>query len=206
MTFPDQTYSTITDFADAYYDRLAAATRSLDRAQLESAAAILEAAYKNGHSLFVCGNGGSAAIAGTFVCDHAKLVQTDTDIVPRVISLSENVPMLTAIANDISYDEIFSYQLNAQLREGDVVLVISASGNSTNVRRAIEMAQDRGHQTIAMTGFDGGWLKQNVGVTLHIDSDNYGVIEDTHQSLMHILAQYIRLANMPPNLVAERKF
>ena len=206
MTFPDQTYSTVANFADAYYDRLAAATRSLDRAKLEQAASILETAYKNGHSLFVCGNGGSAAIAGTFVCDHAKLVQTDTDIVPRVISLSENIPMLTAIANDITYDEIFSYQLNAQLREGDVVLVISASGNSTNVRRAIELAQERGHQTVAMTGFDGGWLKQNVDATLHIDSDNYGVIEDTHQSLMHILAQYIRLANMPAELVSERKF
>ena len=206
MTFPDKKYEEITAFCDAYFERVAAAHASVDRGRLAEAARLLAGAYERGATLFVCGNGGSAAIANTFVCDHAKLIQTDTDLVPRVVSLSDNIPMITAIANDISYDDIFEYQLRTAARPGDVLLTVSASGDSENVVRAAKWARDNGIDVVAFTGFSGGRTADLANVHVHAEGDNYGVIEDTHQSLMHILAQYIRLSRMDEDLIAERKF
>ena len=206
MTFPDQKYTSAGAFADAYYDRLGAAAASVDREKLAAAADILEDTYRRKRTLFVCGNGGSAAISGTFVCDHSKLVQTDTDLIARVVSLVDNMSMVTAISNDLSYDDIFIYQLQTLAEPGDALLTISASGDSENVVRAATWAKDNGMAVVAFTGFGGGRSADIASVNLHVASDNYGVVEDTHQSLMHILAQYIRLKQMSPELIAERKF
>jgi len=206
MTFPDDKYDRIETFADAYFERIAAAGESLDRGKMAEAARRMEQAYQRRASLYVYGNGGSAAIANSFVCDHAKLVQTDTDLVTHVVSLSDNAPMMTAIANDLSYDEVFLYQLRSYAVAGDILVTISASGNSENVVRAAEWAVSNGLEVIALTGFSGGRLKDLATVALHVVSDNYGIIEDTHQSLMHILAQYIRQSRMSAELISERKF
>lgn len=206
MTFPDKKYADIAAFGDAYFGRLGAAAASVDREKLARAAELLDGLYRRGATLFVCGNGGSAAIANTFVCDHAKLIQTDTELVPRVVSLSANVPMMTAIANDLSYDDVFLYQLRTQAAAGDGLLTISASGDSENVVRAAQWARDNKLDVIAFTGFSGGRTADLASVHVHVDGDNYGVVEDTHQSLMHILAQYIRQAHMSESLIAERKF
>jgi len=206
MTFPDRPFPDAGSYADAYFDRLAAASASVDRAALARAAAILETAYKKGATVYVCGNGGSAAIANTFVCDHGKLVQTDTALTARVISLSTNVPMMTAISNDAAYEDVFVYQLRTLGRPGDVLVTVSASGDSENVVRAAAWARENGLHVIALTGFAGGRTGGLADVHLHVEGDNYGVIEDTHQSLMHILAQFIRQAHMPEELVATRKF
>ena len=206
MTFPDEKYTEIAAFCDAYFERLSAAHASVDRSRLAAAARLLAGAYDRGATLFVCGNGGSAAIANSFVCDHAKLIQTDTDLVPRVVSLSDNVPMITAIANDISYDDIFLYQLRTAARPGDVLLTVSASGDSENVVRAAQWARDNELEVVAFTGFSGGRTADLANVGVHAEGDNYGVVEDTHQSLMHILAQYIRLSRMGGDLITERKF
>ena len=206
MTFPDEKYETIAAFGDAYFESLGRAAASVDRGRLAAAATLLEGAYGRGNTLYVCGNGGSAAISGSFVCDHVKLVQTDTDLIARVISLSDNISMITAIANDLSYDDIFVYQLKTNARPGDVLLTVSSSGDSENVVRAAQWAKDNEFDVISFTGFSGGRTARLATVNLHVDADNYGVIEDTHQSLMHILAQYIRLSNMPEVLISERKF
>lgn len=206
MTFPDEKYANLPSFCDAYFARLAAAHASVDRAKLAEAGERLASAYARGATLYVCGNGGSAAIANTFVCDHAKLVQTDTDLKPRVVSLAANVPMITAIANDLSYDDVFLYQLQGAAKEGDVLLTVSASGDSENVVRAAQWGREHGLEVIAFTGFAGGRTAQAAHVNVHAQGDNYGVVEDTHQSLMHILAQYIRMTRMAPALIAERKF
>jgi len=206
LTFPDQQFDSAGAYADAYFDRLGGAAASVDRDRLAQAADVLEATYRAGRTLFVCGNGGSAAIAGTFVCDHSKLVQTDTDLTARVVSLADNVSMITAIANDASYDDIFVYQLKTLAGPGDALLTISASGDSENVVRAAEWARGNKMQVIAFTGFDGGRTRDLATVDLHVEADNYGLIEDTHQSLMHILAQYIRLKQMSPELMSKRKF
>ncbi len=206
MTFPDEKFDDIGAFADAYFDKIASAAASVDRAKLVQAADALERTYRQSNTLFVCGNGGSAAIAGTFVCDHSKLVQTDTDLKAKVISLADNMSMITAIANDLSYDDIFLYQLQTLAGERDTLLTISASGDSENVVKAAKWARDNKMEVIAFTGFQGGRMADLATVHLHVEADNYGVIEDVHQSLMHMLAQYVRLKQMPAELIAKRKF
>ena len=106
--------------------------------------------------MFSCGNGGSAAIANHAQCDHVKGVRTTTDLAPRVLSLSTNVELLTAIANDIGYENVFVYQLQSQSGPGDVLMAVSSSGRSPNIVRALTWARDNGLRTIAVTGFDGG--------------------------------------------------
>ncbi len=206
MSFPDQPFQAAGDFLKAYAERLQHAAQSVDGGQLQQAADRLDQLYAADGVLYVCGNGGSAAIADTFVCDHAKLVQTDTELTPRVVSLAANGPMLTAIANDLAYDEVFAWQLRNLARPGDALACISASGNSENIVRAAATAKDLGLTVIGFSGFNGGRLRALADISLHVDADNYGVIEDTHQSLMHVLAQYVRLRRMDPKLISERVF
>ncbi len=206
MTFPDVKYPGIAGFSDAYFDRLRLAAQSVDRFQLDRAVRLLEQAYLNGVQVFACGNGHSAAIANTFVCDHVKLVQTDTSLLPRIQSLSANIPMMTALANDLSYDDVFVYQLRTAARSGDLLVTFSSSGDSENVFRAAAWARDNGVDVLAFTGFSGGRSRGLATVNLHVEGDNYGVIEDSHQTLVHILAQYLRLSRMPEDLIGQRKF
>ena len=206
MTFPDRRFPDAAAYAAAYFEQIARATQSVDRARVAEAAAILEASHREGASIFACGNCGSAAIANHLVCDHCKGVATDTPLRPRVHSLSSNVEIITAIANDISYEDVFAYQLRNLARPGDVLVTISASGDSENVVRALDVAKSGKMKTIALTGFAGGRSAKIADVHLHVAADNYGVIEDVHQGLMHILAQWLRIAHMEPGLVAKRKF
>jgi len=156
--------------------------------------------------VFSCGNGGSAAIANHLQCDHVKGVRTTTDLTPRVVSLSANVELLTAIANDRGYEDVFTYQLQSQSRPGDVLIAISSSGRSPNIVRALTWARDRGLRTIALTGFDGGGAKAVAEVAIHVDDANYGVIEDLHQAIMHALAQYIRQSRMTADVISSSVF
>jgi len=206
MTFPDQKFDGVADFAAAYFEQLASASASIDGTALTSAAELLGAAYERRATVYVCGNGGSAAIANHLVCDHLKGVQTDTETRPRVVSLSSNIETITAIANDISFDDVFVYQLRTMAEAGDVLVTISSSGDSENIVRACDWARGSDCAVIAMTGFAGGRSAGLADVNLHVDSDNYGVVEDAHQSLMHILAQYLRMKRMDVNLISERKF
>jgi len=206
MTFPETPYSGVNDFFAAYTSQYSRAAQSVDRAELQKAADILRDCYQNSGTAFSCGNGGSAAIANHLVCDHLKGCRTDTDIVPRVQSLSSNIETITAVANDIGYEDVFRYQLSSLARPGDVLITISSSGDSENVVKAVDWARDNSVKTIAMTGFDGGRTAEKADVNLHVTADNYGVIEDLHQSLMHVLAQYIRMQKMDADLISNRKF
>ena len=206
MSFPNEKYSDANGYVDAYFSQVSEAAASVDRAKVEQAAAILTKAFTAGSMIYSCGNGGSAAIANHLVCDHCKLVQTDTDLTPRIVSLSTTVEMITAIGNDISYDEIFSYQLGSLAVPNDVLITISSSGDSENIVRAAQLAKKIGMPVISMTGFSGGRSAEIADVNLHVTADNYGVIEDVHQSLMHLLAQYVRQSHMPEALIQDRKF
>jgi|AGTN01.2.fsa_nt_gi Phosphoheptose isomerase len=206
MTFPERPFSSIAGYFDAYAARLAQAAASVSREALDRAQAVLADAVKRDAQVWACGNGGSAAIANHLVCDHAKGISADTGLRPRIHSLSATVEMLTALANDVSYAEVFSAQLALFARPGDVVVTISSSGDSENVVRAVQWARANGVASIALTGFSGGRTRELADVGLHVEADNYGVVEDMHQSLMHVLAQFIRQGNMPPDLVGIRKF
>lgn len=206
MSFPEKPYPGIAAYLDDYAGQVGRALASVDRKAMEAATAILDQAISQDRRIFSCGNGGSAAISNHLVCDHAKGLQSDTLLRPQVQSLSATVELMTAIANDISYAEVFAYQIRTFGREGDVLITISSSGDSENVVRATQWARSNGLRTIALTGFEGGRTRHLAEVALHVDADNYGVVEDVHQSLMHILAQFLRQRHMDPELVAGRRF
>jgi D-sedoheptulose 7-phosphate isomerase/D-glycero-D-manno-heptose 1,7-bisphosphate phosphatase len=156
--------------------------------------------------MFSCGNGGSASIANHMQCDHVKGIRTATDLAPHVLSLSTNVELLTAIANDTGYENIFAYQLQSQSGPGDVLLAVSSSGRSPNIVRALTWARDQGLRTIAVTGFDGGAARAVAEVSIHVDCTNYGIVEDLHQAIMHALAQYVRQSRMSAGAIATAVF
>jgi len=206
MTFPDQKFADPVAYTAAYFEQVSKAAATVDGEKLTKAIGILTKVYSAGGTVFSCGNGGSAAIANHLVCDHCKLVRTDTKLIPRIVSLSTTVEMITAIGNDLSYDEVFDYQLKSLAKPGDALITISSSGDSENIIRAATWAKDNGIPVISMTGFSGGRSAKIADANLHVAGDNYGVIEDVHQSLMHILAQYIRHEHMDEALITERKF
>ena len=206
MTFPDNKYAEIGRYWTDYAKQIQHAAASVDQARLAEAARLLGAAYRGGANVYVCGNGGSASISNHLVCDHLKGAQTDTELRPRVISLAANLETITAIANDMSYEQVFVYQLRTLANVGDVLITISSSGDSPNVVAAAQWAKSNGMKVIAMSGFAGGRTRTVADVSLHVDGDNYGVVEDIHQSLMHVLSQYLRQAEMSESLIRERKF
>lgn len=181
------------DYLLQYSNLLAQGLQSVDPLQLDKAITAIVHAHLSKGTVLVCGNGGSAAISDHFLCDHSKGVCQDTGFLPKVRSLSSNIALLTAIANDMSFDDVFSYQIDMFGDSGDVLFCISSSGNSPNILKAIDTAKKAGIKTIAMVGFDGGQAKNIADIVLHVPVNNYGVVEDAHQALMHIMAQLIRI-------------
>lgn len=147
---------------------------------------------EDGQKLFVCGNGGSAAITEHLSCDHNKGIIMDTQLAPYVVSLPSNMSLMTAIANDIGYDQVFSRQIEWFAESKDGLLVISSSGNSPNIIEALKAARKCHMSTMALVGFDGGKAKEIADIVVHVESNNYGVVEDCHQIIMHSFAQKIR--------------
>lgn len=206
VKFPAAPYPTSAAYFDAYASELAVAARSVEPAAIDRAAQILLQAYMRDAGVFACGNGGSAAIANHLQCDHLKGVRTATDLRPRVVSLTTSAELLTAIANDIGYEDVFSFQLQSQARPGDVLVAVSSSGRSPNIVTALRWAHEHDVRTIALTGFSGGEARTAAEVAIHVDSSNYGIIEDLHQAIMHALAQYIRQSRMTAAMVESTTF
>jgi len=204
--FPGQKYSTAGAFLADYASAMAKALNSVRPGEVDRAVTAMKRAIQADRLIFTCGNGGSAAIANHLTCDCSKGIATNTTLRPRVVSLSATVELITAIANDMSYPEVFAYQLKNLARSGDVLITISSSGDSENIVRALDWAGENGMTTIAMSGFSGGRSAQMADISLHVAADNYGVVEDVHQSLMHILAQYVRMSELPSELVQTLRF
>ena len=183
------------EFVDDYYERFTQVLRAFDKAPLEGVLEVLDGVAASGGTLWVAGNGGSAAIADHTVCDATKWPYVEGKPVIRTISLASNGPMLTALGNDLGYEHVFSRQLHYYLSAGDALLVVSSSGNSPNVVSACELARERGVPCVAFVGFEGGELARIADHVVHVEVDNYGMAEDAHQSVMHVLTQYIRLRN-----------
>ena len=193
--FPAHVYPDQGTFALDYFERYAQAAAPVDPAAISRAGDLLRATVGLGRAIFSCGNGGSAAIANHLVCDCLKGTRAGTSIKPRVFSLSTTIELITAIGNDIGYPEIFSYQMESNASQGDLLIAISSSGESPNIIRALETARELGMRSIAMVGFAGGAAAQLADVCLWVQAENYGIVEDVHQSLMHIFAQFLRLAS-----------
>jgi phosphoheptose isomerase len=204
--FPAMPHGSAASFFGAYAEETARVGRTVEPAALDRAAAILLDAYTRGAGVFSCGNGGSASVSNHMQCDHTKNVRTATDLLPRVVSLSTNAEVLTAISNDMGYENVFVYQLQSHAQPGDVLIAISSSGRSANIVRALTWARDNGLRTIALTGFDGGAARTVAEAAVHVDCTNYGIIEDWHQAIMHALAQYIRQSRMTAEAISANVF
>ena len=158
---------------------------------------ILSETRLKGNQVFIMGNGGSAATASHFVCDLAKNTRRESLPHFRVIGLTDNMAIFSAYANDEGYENVFSQQLANLAQPGDVIIGISASGNSKNVLNAIDEARRHAMKTIGFTGFDGGLLGQMVDINIHVKSDIIEHVEDIHLMLEHIIIRAIKEQAQP---------
>ena len=179
-------------FFKKYRDELVRTLDLIDAIQLSDLADVLWTAYQQGRRIYVIGNGGSAATASHYVCDFGKGAAVPGEKRLKIMSLTDNVSHMTAISNDLSYADVFKEQLENFLEPKDVVIAISASGNSSNVVTAVAYANEIGAVTVGILGFDGGKLQQMAQHSLVIDNFNYGQVEDAHLILGHVLSQYFR--------------
>jgi len=153
---------------------------------------VLLSANYVGSTVFVVGNGGSASTASHFACDLAKGTLTSDRPRFRVMALTDNVALMTAWSNDVSYEDVFAEQLRSVIRRGDVVVAISGSGNSENVLRAVELASQAGGITVGLSGFSGGKLSTLVDVPVVVPCDCMEQIEDVHLTLCHLACTALR--------------
>ena len=161
----------------------------MDLAAIERIVRLLRKARDQGATIFVAGNGGSAANASHWVNDLGKATKMAGKRPMRVMSLSDNVSWLTALANDEGYERVFAGQLENFGQLGDVLIVISASGNSPNLVQSVKLARERGMTTVGLLGFDGGALKHQVDECLWLSTEKgaYGLVESAHSLLCHVL-------------------
>jgi len=176
----------------SYWRSLVDVMQSLSSDTVAQVADMLFSCYRRGSTVFVLGNGGSAATASHFACDLAKGTRAPGLPAFRVIPLSDNVPLMTAWANDTSYDRIFAEQLSALVRPDDLVIVISASGNSPNVLAAAGVAQEAGALVIALTGQSGGQLYTMADLSILVPSTSIEQVEDAHLAIAHSLCVALR--------------
>ena len=163
--------------------------QNLDLEQINNIINLLEMARKANHKIFICGNGGSATTASHFCCDFNK----GTNQNYLFECLNDNISIITAIANDINYESIFSFQLKNKMSQGDILICISGSGNSKNIINAIDEANRLGGITIAIVGYNGGIAKQKAQYNIHIPIDDMQIVEDLHMILDHIMIKSIVL-------------
>lgn len=187
---------TLTEIATAgdYFSSLAEVLQRLRHEQIDEIAKVLLRAYEERRRIFLFGNGGSASLASHFACDLGKGTTARMRHDKRfcAVALTDNIPMITAWANDSSYDDIFAEQLNHLVEPGDIAFAISASGNSPNVLKGLETARRAAAYCVGLTGFAGGRMKQLCDLCLIIPSDNMQLIEDVHLSVAHALFTTIR--------------
>jgi D-sedoheptulose 7-phosphate isomerase len=179
-------------FARGYLDYLTKVLAQLDENEIAAFMDTLVSARERGARIFFIGNGGSAATASHFANDIAIGCRT-WERPFRAMSLTDNVAIMTAIANDYGYEHIFTLQLKTVMHPGDVVVAISASGNSPNVVQAVEWANEHGATTVALTGFDGGRLRAAATQAIHVPTmkGEYGPVEDVHMIIDHLVGAFL---------------
>lgn len=193
--------SNIKKFFDDYLFNLIDGLNSVDKKKLNKAVNLFTQKIKQNRNIFVCGNGGSAAIANHYICDFLKYFRQHTRLKPKIYSLSTNIETVTAISNDMNYDKIFSYQAESLCQKQDLVIIISSSGNSKNIKNLLKFTKKNKIKTIGFSGFNGGFLSKNSDISININKLNYGISEDSHHILMHIILQFMILQISKKNLL-----
>jgi D-sedoheptulose 7-phosphate isomerase len=176
-----------------YLSEVNAGLASLDPSLLQESILMFKQTIKNGNMILVAGNGGSAAIASHFVTDLSRCTMQGNHKI-NALSLCDNQSLLTATANDFGYEHVFEYQIDRIAQEGDLLVLISSSGNSTNILKALEIAKEKKVKTMTLTGFDGGKASKLSDIPLIVKTEinNYGPTEDTHSILCHYFARILR--------------
>jgi D,D-heptose 1,7-bisphosphate phosphatase len=206
--FPTMQYSGIIGYLTHYADEVTTAMSRMNKFEVERAAELLYKAYSDGNTVWIAGNGGAAAIADHMATDHAKHMAATATMISNVHSLSANHAITTALANDIGYDAIYSWQLEQFANKDDVLVVFSVSGESGNIIRALACAREQGMQSIAIIGGEAYSIKEHnlAGCIINIPATNYGVVEDIMSIIQHALAQYIRQTQMSDLAIQSARF
>jgi len=177
-----------------HIDEVREALASIPIEAIEQVVRVIMRAYALRRHVYIVGNGGSASTASHFACDLGKATIDGSCTRLRVTSLTDNMALLTAWANDTTYDRVFAEQLLNLLDPDDVVIAVSASGNSANVVAAVDVARALGAMTVALVGFDGGRLRHRASAVVHVAVHDYGVVEDCHLVLEHAITDAVRKA------------
>lgn len=161
--------------------------KELDTGAFQGGIDMVRAAFDSGRKIITCGNGGSASTASHYITDWNKMIHLATGRKFRGVSLCDNIGLITAYGNDLSYDDVFSGQVDALMDEGDLLIAISGSGNSPNVLRAVEAAKRAGGKTLAVVGYDGGKLKPLCDHSVWVQSFDMQLCEDVHLMFGHMV-------------------
>lgn len=182
----------IESFIEQYTSKLKFLLDQIDKNAIVSIIESLEKALENNSKVYVIGNGGSAATASHMVNDLGVGLKRRDIAKLDIKSLADNTPVCSAIANDIGYENIFYMQLRDVLKQDDIIIAISCSGNSPNILKAVNYAKEVGSNIIGVTGFDGGELKRLSDINFHVETQKgeYGLVEDMHMILDHIIYTY----------------
>jgi len=199
MKFPKKKYLKLSNFYNDYISSLFQGMKKIDFNKLEKATAMIENKIKLKKNIFLCGNGGSAAIANHYIADYFKLLRSETKLKPRFFSLVSNMELITAISNDMKFENIFSYQLETLAKKGDLLILISSSGNSKNLINALKFAKKIKMKTLSFVGFKGGLVKKKTDISIHTKINNYGITEDAAHIFMHVITQFLRQKNLIKN-------
>jgi len=192
INFPNKQILDSNEYFENYIKIKDQLLKNIDKKELNKIIKEILLAGKKNINIFSCGNGGSASTAEHLSCDFSKGTCTNTNLNLKVFSLSSNTSLVTAIANDISYNDIFSYQLNRFGKANDVLLAFSVSGTSKNIVECVKIAKKKKIKIISFTGFDGGKLKKLSKYNINFLTNNFGIVEDCHLTIMHYISQYIR--------------
>lgn len=191
--------------AKQYFEELRRVVTGLSRDGIDQIAATLVNAYESGRMVYTFGNGGSASLASHFACDLGKgTAHCNGGKRFRVLALTDNLPTLTAWANDSSYEDVFSEQLRNFVQAQDVAFAISGSGNSKNVLNALQVAREAGATTVGISGFEGGEMKGLCDICVVVPSNNMQIIEDLHLAMAHSIFRIVHSRMSLRTLTASR--
>ncbi len=186
----------IRSFVNDYYERLDKCLKKIPTENIQKVSNLILKTIKNNNTIYVCGNGGSAAIANHYVCDYFKQLSKYTTLKANIKSLNSDTYLISAISNDISYDQIFKIQAERLIKKNDILILISSSGNSKNIKNVLKYCNKKKIKTIGFSNFSGGYLKKNSYISIHSKINNYGIGEDINHILMHLIMQYISSNNL----------
>lgn len=204
--FPIKKYNKFLEYFRDYNQSLNDTVTNISTKDLLKIYDLIEIAIKSNSNIFICGNGGSSSVANHFLCDFQKGLLLDNKLRLNTHSLTANTDLITAISNDISYDEIFRLQLKSLSKKNDLLILFSVSGNSKNIINAAKYGKLKKLKTISIVGFKNSKVKKYSNVLLELNNHNFGVAEDIFQILMHTISQYMRQKNINKYQIVKKYF